>query len=313
LANQIRYVTGIMFVALLVYSGLWYTAAFDAEKRVTATFSQWRDQGLRVEHGKIEHGGYPYRITVTVHDLTLESRSEGVTFSADNLLLVSHLWTPGHWIAEAREVQSSLADGAVRFTDGYLHGSYKIHDNGKTLIIINSGALDDFTLTTLLGQPAPMLTGWELALWLADPKETGDGGLYGTRFLNFKLTGKTASEQLALIGGISGPKITDWSKPELANWRDQGGLLELDTLDYIVGNGRIKGNASLTLDDKFRPLGSLSLVQTGSANLSHMLIGLGLKPDSTAVPQPGPASLMLQNGFLSVNSSNTAKLVPVIK
>jgi hypothetical protein len=290
-----------MIVALLVYSGLWYTAAFQAEKDVTATFAGWRDRGIQVEHGKIEHGGFPYRITVTIQDLSFHTRSKGVAFSADTILLVSHLWTPNHWIAEARNVTAGFARGSTRFSDAFLHGSYKLHSNGKTLIVVNSRGTDDFKLSKLLGFSPPTLTDWELAFWLKNTDQQSAGGLYGARFLDFKVTGRTQENLLEIRGGISGPVITDWNKKALANWRDEGGLVELDTLEYHNREGQTKGSASLTLDNGFRPLGSVSLAQAARCEL----LGFTIDENTT--------SAMLQNGVLSVDGRKVLDLDPVIR
>ncbi len=309
--NQLKYVAGLLVVAILIYSALWYTAAFQAEKHVKATFSQWRDSGLLIEHGKIEHGGFPYRITVSVKDFTFATRAEGLKLAADKFMLISHLWTPNHWIINASGVTGGLAAGATTFRDGFLHGSYKLHDNGKILIVINSRGVDDFTLLRLMGQEGPKLKTWELAFWLDDPSAKPEGGLYGSRFLNFKISGAAADTKLVLTGGVSGPIVRDWRKDMLANWRDQGGLIELDTLTAKGANGAVTGNASITLDDKFRPLGSASLTLTGAPNLTGLIQGFGVQPDVTP-RDTGPASVMLQNGTLSLNGRQIATLKPVL-
>jgi len=296
LINQLRYVVGVMFIALLIYSGLWYTAAFQAEKDVAAKFAQWRDQGLRIEHGKIEHGGFPYRITVSVSDLKLHTRARGIEFSANEMLLVSHLWTPHHWIAEARGVTGSLADGSTRFSDGFLHGSYKLHDNGKTLIVINSLETDDFALSKLMGRHPPKLVEWELAFWLADSEEKAANGLYGSRYLDFKITGGTKDKKLQLLGAVSGPIINDWNKKNLAEWRDGGGLVEVDALTYQTLDGETTGSASLTLDEKFRPLGSVNLQRNNKGELAGLMLAEGL------------SSITLQNGYLNVNDKRILEL-----
>jgi len=312
LINQLKYVVAVMFVAILVYSGLWYTAAFEAEKQVAAKFSDWRDQGLHVEHGKIEHGGFPYRITVTVKNFDFATRSKGLELAAKEFTLISHLWTPNHWITEAHNVTGSLAGRSTSFKDGFLQGSYKVHSNGKAMIVLNSGTVDDFELTRLVGQTPPKLTAWQLAFMLDDPtKEKSESGLYGARSLSFKVSGKTADQQLEITGGISGPVIKDFRKDVLANWRDEGGLIELDAIDYMVPGGRIKGSSSFTLDERFRPLGSASLVRSGSAGLSGLIEGFGLNVQ-VSPNKNGPASLMLQNGQLSLNGEQIATLKPVI-
>lgn len=310
--NQLKYVVGILFVAVLIYSGLWYTAAFQAEKDVAAKFANWRDQGLQVDHGKIEHGGFPYRITVSVQDFEFSTREKGLLLAASDFTLISHLWTPSHWVAEAHKVRGSIAGGATQFTDDFIHGSYRLHDNGKVLIVLNSLTLDDFNMSSLMGQTAPDLTAWQLAFWLDDPSKETKSGLYGARYLNFQITGKTKDQQLELTGGISGPILKDWSKKALSHWRDEGGLVELDTIDHIVPSGRSKGNASITLDEAFRPLGSVSLNRSGSADLRSLIEGFGLPVNSGHPNATGPASLMLQNGQIKLDGAEIAKLKPII-
>lgn len=300
LINHLRYVVAVMVAAVLIYSGLWYTAAFQAEKDVVAKLAYWRDQGVRIEHGRIEHGGFPYRITVTVENLELRTRSHGLEFSAKTLLLVSHLWTPNHWIAEARSTEGRIAKGSTRFSDGFMHGSYRLHDNGKTLIVINSHGTDDFKLEKLLGRTPPALEAWELAFWLDSSEQKAESGLYGTRFLDFKITGGTADSKLELHGGISGPLVTDWQKKALAAWRDGGGILEVDTIKYQAPDSQAVGSASFTLDSDFRALGSISLEKAGKGQM------FGL------IRQEGGTNFMLQNGRITMNGEQLMKLDPVI-
>lgn len=311
MVHQLKYVVGVMFVVILVYSGLWYTAAFEAEKQTAATFANWRDKGLLVEHGKITHGGFPYRITVTVEDLDFSTRAGGLALAVQELTLVSHLWTPQHWIAEAKGVKGSAAKEATQFADGFLHASYKMHEGGRIVIVVNSRTLEDFALSSLLGQDAPKLKDWELAFMLDPTKSEAESGLYGGRFLNFKVSGRTEERQLEFAGGISGPVVKDWNSKELANWRDEGGLIEFDTIDFMAPGGRVKGNASLTLDERFRPLGSASLIRSGSADLKPLMAGLGFEKIRVTA-ENGPASVMLQNGRLSVNGTQAATLPSVI-
>jgi len=300
LINHLRYVVAVMIAGVLIYSGLWYTAAFQAEKDVAAKLAQWRDQGVRIEHGRIEHGGFPYRITVLVEDLRIKTRSNGLGFSSEALMLVSHLWTPNHWIAEASGVKGSFAGGSTRFSDGFMQGSYKLHGNGKTLIVVNSRGTDDFTLQRLLGRTPPAIDSWELAFWLDNSAQKQESGLYGARFLDFKITGGAATTSLELRGGISGPALTDWEKDTLAEWRDEGGLLELDTIKYRGKNIQAAGSASFTLDAGFRLLGSISLEQAGSGEL----LGINVREGSN--------SLMLQNGRVTMDGKQLMALDPVV-
>jgi archaellum component FlaF (FlaF/FlaG flagellin family) len=310
LYKQLKIVVGIMFAAILLYSGLWFTAAFEAEKSVAQMFTAWRDKGIQVEHGKIEHGGFPYRITVNVQNVEVATRSRGLTFKAESVLLVSHLWTPGHWIAEAHNTETTLAGGSTRFTDTFMHASYRLYDGGQAVVAVAPAALDDFELVSLMGRKMPQPSEWHLFLRFGGDSSS-ESSLYGKRFLDFKITSKAGNTAFEATGGISGPAITDWNKKILSNWRDEGGLLEFDTLDYAVEGGRSKGSASLTLDENFRLIGSASLVRSGNSRLSGLFDAFGLEPLGTTDGN-GPASLMLQHGTVRLNGDPVAALAPVI-
>ncbi len=309
--NQFRIVAGLLFLAILVYSGLWFTAAFEAERDTADLLSTRRDNGVSVEHGTIKHAGFPYRITVEVNDLRINTRQGGLTFSADKLVLNSHLWTANHWVAQGIEVQASFADKAIAFKDKAINASYKLYDDGQNVIAIDSLSTDDFTLTKFMGITPPNLDNWQLFLRYGNTSATEQTTLYGERYLDIKLTAKAGGRSIELLGGISGPVIKRWSKPQLANWRDEGGLLEISNFQLSSGNSSATGNLSLTLDEKFKPLGSASLTIRGGKDLSKMLDDIGLNGD--IIPPSGPLNIMLQNGKYSGANNEGGKLKPIIK
>jgi len=312
--NQLKIVSGILFAAILVYSGLWYTAAFDAEKKVAEKFSLWRDAGLLIEHGKIEHSGFPYRIMVTIKNVSLSTRARGLQFKADELFLVSHLWTPGHWVAEARDAEGALINATSQFKANSLKASYRLHEGGKIIVVIEPDIEKPFSLPRLMGNSGPDIKAWQLFLQYGDASGSQSSNLYGERFLNFKITGQTVASRLEIMGGVGGPVVKDWRKDQLANWRDEGGLLELDSIDLSSTDGRSKGSASFTLDKRFRPLGSANLMQTGEMKFTEIAKALGLRVSRTGpVSKNGPASLMFQNGEVSLDGTPVAKLKSVVK
>ncbi len=258
--TKIRTFAGLLLVAVLVYSGLWYTSSFQARKDTEAMFGAWRDKGLKVEHGKVKLSGFPYRIVITVDGLQVRTRGPGLDVGAESVMLVSHLWTPGHWVAEATNVSVRAANDALALTDGSMRGSYRLHEDGKAVIVVDSGDMADFSLMKAPGVAGPKaLKNWQLFLRSDTEHHEADNGLYEDRFLDFKLVVDTGMTELEATGGIMGPVIRDWTSDALGAWRDAGGLMELDAVKLVTNGGRIGGNASLTLDETFRPLGSATL------------------------------------------------------
>lgn len=313
--NKIRTFAGFLIVGILVYSGLWYTSSFQARKDTEAMFSSWRDKGLKVEHGKVKLSGFPYRIVITVDGLQVRTRGPGLNVGAENIMLVSHLWTPGHWVAEATNVSAKAADDAVSFTDGSLRGSYRIHDDGKAVIVMDSGDMADFSLLKAPGVAGPkLLKNWQLFLRADPTHHEPESGLYEDRFLDFKLVVDTGATELEATGGIMGPVIRDWTQNSLGTWRDAGGLLELDAVKLATNGGRLGGNASLTLDENFRPLGSATLKLVGPEVIAAEFKAFGLPDVAKALARAGDEDLsaMLQMGVLTLDGQQVTSLKPLL-
>ncbi|MBV1900651.1 MAG: DUF2125 domain-containing protein [Kordiimonadaceae bacterium] len=310
--NQLKALAGILFLVILAYGGIWYTIAFQAEKDVTKRLSIWRDSGIRVEHGSIEHGGFPYRITVTIKNLSVATRARGLSLEAKNIELISHVWTPRHWLADASGLIVSAAGGSTTFGSTTLLASYRNHDDGTSIIAFESGASTGFTLTRFIGQPASAPESWKFFLRSSGDEAEQQSGLYAKRFLDFKLEAKTGPKNLSVMGGISGPRISDWTKPQLKNWSYEGGLLELDTFVLRSTNAFLKGNGSLTLDEQFRPLGSASLTVQDGKDMTRILSMGGLQTNMP-LPGRGPISLTLQNGVASMEGAQLFSLKSIIQ
>ncbi|MFC4348878.1 DUF2125 domain-containing protein [Kordiimonas lipolytica] len=314
--TKIRTFAGLLIVAAIIYSGLWYTSSFQARKDTEAMLGGWRDKGLKVEHGKVKLSGFPYRIVITVDGLQVQTRGPGLDFGAESVTLVSHLWTPGHWVAEATNVRVQAAGEALAFTDGSMRGSYRIHDDGKAVIAIDSGNMADFSLMKAPGLEGPKrLKGWQLFLRSDTAHHEPENGLYEDRFLDFKLTVDTGATQIETSGGIMGPIVKGWTARDLGAWRDAGGLLELDAIKLDAGGGRLGGNASLTLDEDFRPLGSATFRVLGRDAIAATLKDMGLENAASAIARAGEddLSVMLQMGSLTLEGEPVMPLKPLLE
>lgn len=311
--HQLRIVIGIMLVAALIYAGLWYTAAFQAEKDVIRMLADWRDDGMVVEHGSVEHGGFPYRITVHVDKPVIATRKKGLNVTADSILLISHLWTPNHWLAEAENLHITAARKSLIFSARSLLASYRKHENGKAVVALDSNTATHHKITHIAGVDDPNITSWSLYLRFGSTGEQKETGLYGARILDFKANATWQDPQanaveahnLVLQGGVSGPIVKDWTKDQLAKWSFDGGLIEVDQFGYAIPSGTITGNASLTLDDQFYPLGSASIAISGEDKIYESL-GISDIPNL-------PKNLMAQNGALVAGTTQVMKLKPVIE
>ena len=305
---KLRAVITTLVLLGLGYTAIWYTVGFRMQKSVTTTASSWLDQGLEVSHGKTTLSGFPYRLILEIDGIRVRTRQRGLDFEADNLVLISHLWTPDHWIVQASTVSAGLGRGIVAFDEDFVQASYRVHTGDRLVIKIDSNGADDMTLRAPSGMSP--LDAWSLLLG----KDNGDSeatiGLYEKRTLEFKFFAKRGENSLEIAGGVSGPGIRDWSVSELGNWRDNGGLVELDTLSWETNGAIVTANGDLTLDENFKPLGSAAMTVSDWSIFKKSMADLDL---SVGGPPLGGTALMLQNGSAILGDQVVFSLPTVVK
>lgn len=304
---KLRTVITLLVLLAVGYTGLWYTLGFQAQKDLTAELGQWRNSGMRVEHRSVQLSGFPYRIILSVPDLEVSTRGHGLTFSGDQLQLVSHIWTPQHWIAQISGAKISLADGLIAFEEDFIQASYRIHDNDKLVVKIDSSGADD--LRILEPQNLPSLSTWTLAIGKDFSNSQATTGLYEKRTLEFRLFAAAPGGSIDMVGGISGPEVSDWDTRELEDWRDAGGLLEIDQFIWKTPETSATLSGDITLDEEMRLLGSGTLKVANWAGLKSLLAPLGL---TVAAEGPDEASIMMQYGWIEVDGTRVGP-APAIK
>lgn len=299
-------VTTLVLLAL-GYVALWYTVGFRVQKEVTTTLAVWLDEGYRVDHGAIRLSGFPYRFVLEVDDFSVTTRSGGLSIASERITLISHLWTPDHWVAQSAGNNISLAGGSVAFFEEFLQASYRIHNGDRLVIKIDSAGAADMRLTAPEGLPQP--SQWSLLLGKDNGAAPENSGLYEKRTLEFRFFAGQDGASLELTGGVSGPALGDWSVPELSLWRDEGGLLELDEVIWRTGDFRLDANGDVTLDQTFRPLGSASLSVSDWSAARATLASFGVRVPTAL---PSETALMMQNGTALIDGSVLLTLPPVI-
>lgn len=305
---RFRTVVTTLVLLALGYVALWYTIGFRTQKQVTATLAEWLDEGLQVRHGDIRLSGFPYRLVIEIEDLEVSTRARGLAIESDQLTLVSHVWTPDHWIAQSAGNNIALANGSVVLFEEFLQASYRLHEGDKLVVKIDSAGAADARIRRPTGLPP--LTQWSLLLGKDFSDAAENTGLYEKRTLEFRFFADAEGSTLEFTGGVSGPGLRDWTVSELANWRDEGGLLAVDQLSWSTGPLQLTADGDLTLDENYRPLGSANLSATDWQTAARLLsqYGLRLSPNSRT-----DTALMLQSGLALIDGAEVAELGPVIK
>ena len=307
-ALKLKALVGTLILLVIGYSGLWYTSAFKAQKDLTATLSEWRDSGLQIEHKAVQLSGFPYRFVLTVPDVLIATRQDGLVFDSQSVTLISHLWTPSHWIAEATNTRIGLADDAFVFEEQLMQASYRIHGGDKLVIKTDSAGSEDFKWISETSLPKP--DAWTLLLGFDESDTESRSGLYEKRTVEFKFYGEKDGATINITGGVSGPPVRDWTASQLAVWRDEGGLLAVDDLIWQANDMTLKLNGDVTLDELFRPLGSASVTIDKWDTFTKLAHGIGLLPTDTP---PNQTPLMIQNGLIQLGDQTIGRAKPLLK
>ncbi|GHF11728.1 hypothetical protein GCM10017044_01970 [Kordiimonas sediminis] len=320
LIRNFRNASFVLITAVLVYSGVWYTTAFEAKEEIIKALNAVEAKGHKVKYKDVELEGFPYRIIVTIPQATVISRSGNMKFQTRNVTLISHVWTPTHWMAEASDVQASLFDRSLEFTDDRMRASYRVMSDKSTIIAIDSFGADDFTLTRGFGfRGAYTFKDWQLFFRLPDVEAASPSdasGLYGTRAFDFKAVIDKGLWSSEITGGLIGDMPKDWTENSLANWRDEGGLLMLDSASLTSSGSALKGSASIALDMEMRPLGSANFTVRGADSLTALLAAAtsldAHSLDNGIQKNQEDISLLMQNGTASLNGTPVKRLSPII-
>lgn len=299
-------ITTLVLIAL-GYVALWYTVGFRTQRAVATTLASWLNDGLRVKHGDIRLSGFPYRLVIEIDDLDVRTRSEGLAVQSDQMTLISHLWTPDHWVIQSAGNQIDLAGGSISLFEEFLQASYRLHNEDKLVVKIDSAGASDMRLRSPAGLPS--LSQWSLLIGKDYGEAPTAGGLYEKRTLEFRFYADADGSILEFTGGISGPAIRDWSVSDLANWRDEGGLFELDDLQWKTGNLALKATGDLTLDENFRPLGSASVSVSDWQTAQRLLSQFNVRLQTGTLEE---TSVMMQNGTALIDGEVIRRLPAVI-
>jgi len=288
---KLRAIITMLVLLALGYTALWYTVGFRTQKAAASTLTDWFDQGLDVKHGKITLSGFPYRLVIQIDGLSVSTRRPGLDMETGTLVLISHLWTPDHWIAQASDVSARLGRGTVAFTEDFVQASYRVHAGDKLVVKIDSAGAKDMSVRSPRG--IPQLDAWSLLIGKDNGDQTSGNGLYEKRTLELKFFAQSGQDTLEISGGVSGPGMQDGSVEQLRNWRDNGGLVELDDLKWTSGGSTVALNGDITLDENYRPLGSAALSVADWDKFKKSMADLGVSVGNEPF---GGAALMLQNG-----------------
>ncbi len=296
-----RFFITVIVVAAIGYGVLWSVSARRMSDLVDQQFDSTKlGPALKVDTSKRRVEGFPYRLTVILEDVRVTTEDGSFVGAADRIEAVTHLWTPGHWVITARDVQVDLPIlGTLR--EGIVSASYKRRASGHAGVFIGSGESGDTQAAKV-----PGLTDWSLSIGIPGASEDDDSGLYSDIAAFLQLRASLGGNRFETKGQILSAPPFGTSRDALSAWRDAGGLIEFDAFSANVGSHTVKGNASVGLDDTLTPLGSVAVDGDAPGDLAAVLAALGV-----AGYQGDSGSLILQNGRAVLDGEVLTPLRPI--
>jgi hypothetical protein len=273
-----RILFGGILALIIVIGGyvFWWHHVAD---RLVELADNWREQriseGYEISHRPLVTSGFPYRIRVTAENLSIANpqHEQSPKVSVPVFWAVVQPWRINHVIfgvegqgrADWRESEHQRG---LDFTAASALGSATFNMRGR----METVALDIKELETtpswrppvtadrlqLHGRPKPKedsgeksdevtMDGQQIALRADNMVIEGmDDFPLGKRIADFSLSS-------ILYGKVRKLPAED----TLAEWRDEGGFIDIEALNIDWGHGAISGKGAITLDEKLRPLGEL--------------------------------------------------------
>lgn len=263
---------------ILVIGGYVYWWHHVADKLVEIA-DRWREQriseGYEISHEPLVTSGFPYRVRVTAEMLSVANPSHKQTPSINvpTFWAVVEPWRINHVIfgvegaGRADWLEKGLQRG-LDFTAASALGSATFNIDGRMRTV----AID---IKELEAAPSwrPPVTAERLQLHGRPKRPESSDEKASTERMEGQQIAVRADNMV--IEGMDdfplGKRITDFSLSSilygkvqrlpaadtLTKWRDEGGFVDIETLNIDWGHGAITGNGALTLDDRMRPLGEL--------------------------------------------------------
>jgi hypothetical protein len=330
-ATVIRLVGAVLVIGFGAYSAYWWVAAGKIREAATAWQTAERAQKIDASWQTMQVGGYPLSFRLELGDVALKDGSSNPPVELDAPTLSASI-KPWDFrsvsLAAPDGISAALGDAAaplVKVSAEHGSGALALADDGtniwlslyqaKGTAIVSLGARAVHAWLTL----PPGATSAHLDAGLAFALDVEDLGLPAAPAAGFSATVDDLGFGVTLMGEFPGGPL----RQAAAQWRDQGGTVELDHLDLRWGDMQINGTGTLALDNDLQPIGGFSGGVSGFDQLLNGLVAAGRVKASDArvarlalamLAKTGPdgrpeiaASLTIQNGEMYLGP---AKLGP---
>lgn len=246
----------------------WFFAASFGERQLQQLQTNLAKDGYALRYGKIERSGFPNRLEWLVHDVSiveqvsssdqsrLHAEADKIRFSSlpwkpqrlDFRVEGDHRWlVPSHGAAGPVLVDIASADGRFGPRDEQAGWEYRMNLGGLQASP-QSDAEQQLTVETVVAT----------AVWPTDFSAVQTQVALANVVLPRDIGLGASAERIEWSAGIR-PVPSDYSEIGLTNWRDRGGVLNVEDMRVVFGPLDGQAYGSVGLDEMLRPAGNIAL------------------------------------------------------
>lgn len=272
------------------WSGWWYYSGRMAIDAVLGWAADQRAQGYDVGYAKIELGGYPFDVELTIQRPGMAAPSRIWSVSGERITIAYEAWQFDRYtLTSDRPIQVVTAvlpeSRGHPITLQSLDGEYWRATNGQPHQLIlkamdvtgpNGVSVAEVGVSGLRGKApsnSPETAALEMRLELVEADiqnyiQPGLPGKIDAGVLDFTIGGPEPQGDASLL-------------KKLADWRDQGGVVDVPNLSLVWGDLNLQGSGLVTLDEEMRPLASFDFKTLGLSETAKRFEEAGLIDSGT--------------------------------
>lgn len=258
----------LIAILAIGYPVFWHVAATRLERAVLTWIEARRGDGWDVEHDKLETGGFPFELRITLPRLAVTAMPDGWRWQGRKAVLAFQPWDWRRIRVEAhgRQAWGVRVGGAWRRFDAHSARSAFIGGIGANGAL-SDGAVEFADLGVAGPEDARLFTARSLRLRFNRTGAAGGAAAVtyrvALRLTHAEITGRyrlplgQTIARLDLDAAIHGGLPRGFGPAAVEAWRRGGGAVDISASDLHWGPARARATGRVTLDEAMRPDGAL--------------------------------------------------------
>jgi hypothetical protein len=298
-------IAGAIIAVVIGYTLVWTHLADRVRDEATRWVEERRLAGQQISYGGLRVGGYPYRLSLEIEAPAIGEPNSPLAWEWRGDRLVAHTqpWKLRHLIFELHGAQQlSWRDEAGQ------HGAVGEADSARASLAFDRdgrwlrGAVEIKGLAVDAESGPVTANRIELhARPAADPARAGgvDVAVEAAALVLPAALVRPLGQNVGrfrAVATVSGPLPARLDAAAVGAWRDAGGVVDIERIEFDQDGVTVRGNGTFTLDQEMRPLAALSAEIAGYDRLIGAMVSAGRVSPRDAQTARIALGLLAKNG-----------------